>query len=195
MQRKTHKSFKSNIPRHRIAYISAKLPSLSETFVYNEIFTVRSLGIDVIPVSVFDTKSDGHSANLQVLANESLVVYSWMGILSALVEICTCPVASFRTVGLAFRDALLGADAKISWRLKNVPKAIASLGIARALRSKGVKHIHAHMANTPTTIAMYVANQLGIGFSFTGHANDILVHRALLSEKLNRSRFTVCISS
>jgi glycosyltransferase involved in cell wall biosynthesis len=50
------------------------------------------------------------------------------------------------------------------------------------------------MANTPTTIAMYAAKQLGIGFSFTGHANDLFVHRSLLNEKLQRASFVACIS-
>jgi glycosyltransferase involved in cell wall biosynthesis len=50
------------------------------------------------------------------------------------------------------------------------------------------------MANTPTTIAMYAAAQLGVPFSFTGHANDLFVHRSLLGQKLRRCKFVACIS-
>jgi glycosyltransferase involved in cell wall biosynthesis len=50
------------------------------------------------------------------------------------------------------------------------------------------------MAHVPTTITMYAARQLGITFSFTGHANDLFPERTLLTEKLKRARFTVCIS-
>jgi glycosyltransferase involved in cell wall biosynthesis len=50
------------------------------------------------------------------------------------------------------------------------------------------------MAHVPTTIAMYAAMQLGISFSFTGHANDIFPNRTLLKEKLERAAFANCIS-
>jgi glycosyltransferase involved in cell wall biosynthesis len=70
----------------------------------------------------------------------------------------------------------------------------AALALARRVRPLGVRHIHAHMAHVPATIAMYAARQLGIGFSFTGHANDIFPNRTLLAEKLRRARFAACIS-
>jgi glycosyltransferase involved in cell wall biosynthesis len=41
---------------------------------------------------------------------------------------------------------------------------------------------------------MYAAGQLGIPFSFTGHANDIFQRRALLAKKLRRAAFVACIS-
>jgi glycosyltransferase involved in cell wall biosynthesis len=50
------------------------------------------------------------------------------------------------------------------------------------------------MAHVPATIAMYAARQLGVPFSFTGHANDLFTQRSLLREKLLRSAFTACIS-
>jgi colanic acid/amylovoran biosynthesis glycosyltransferase len=41
---------------------------------------------------------------------------------------------------------------------------------------------------------MYAAMQLGIPFSFTGHANDLFQRRAILSRKLERAAFVACIS-
>ena len=41
---------------------------------------------------------------------------------------------------------------------------------------------------------MHAADLLGVGFSFTGHANDLFVHRIGLAGKVRRARFVVCIS-
>ena len=41
---------------------------------------------------------------------------------------------------------------------------------------------------------MYAAKQLGVPFSFTGHANDLFQRRALLLKKLRRADFVSCIS-
>jgi colanic acid/amylovoran biosynthesis glycosyltransferase len=41
---------------------------------------------------------------------------------------------------------------------------------------------------------MYAACQLGVPFSFTGHANDLFPQRTLLSQKLRRCGFAACIS-
>jgi glycosyltransferase involved in cell wall biosynthesis len=46
----------------------------------------------------------------------------------------------------------------------------------------------------PTTVTMYAALLTGAGYSFTGHANDLYVHGALLREKVARARFVACIS-
>jgi glycosyltransferase involved in cell wall biosynthesis len=73
-------------------------------------------------------------------------------------------------------------------------QAIAALALAKRMRGRKVRHIHAHMAHSPATIAMYTARQLGVRFSFTGHAADLFRDRAMLRCKLKRSDFTACIS-
>ena len=94
----------------------------------------------------------------------------------ALVQMATCPVEGWRQ------------RARLIWRF------IPSLCLARHWKQKNIGHIHAHWAHTATTVAMHTAKLLGIGFSFTGHANDLFVHRVALAGKLRRARFTVSIS-
>jgi len=147
-----------------------------------------------VSVSVFTPRIEGMGEDLRALASEALVVYSESTWRDAMTEIVQRPVRSLRTLGLAVRDALQSHDATPRSRAKLPAQALAALGLARRLRREGIGHIHAHMANTPTTIAMYAAAQLGIGFSFTGHANDLFVHRAFLPEKLRRALFVSCIS-
>jgi len=78
--------------------------------------------------------------------------------------------------------------ARIYWHF------VPAVCLAIYWRKKPIGHIHAHWAHTATTIAMHAAELLGIGFSFTGHANDLFVHRVALKAKLRRARFVVCIS-
>jgi len=180
--------------RSAIAYIGARLPTLSETFVSNELLAVRAAGLKVLPASVFPPRAEGMDRHLHALASEAIVVYSATGFRNAAAEFLVRPLRSLRTLGTAVRDGIVSRDATLRARSRLPVQVVAALGLARRLRSAGVGHIHAHMANTPTTIAMYAAAQLGVGFSFTGHANDLFVHRAFLPEKLRRAAFVACIS-
>lgn len=177
-----------------VLYLASRLPALSETFVYHELLAVRAKGFRVLSASVYPPKTDTSDPNLQELIKEGTLVYSVKGLVSAMTEIAHHPWRSLRTLSTAIRDAIWTVDANLKSRVLLVPQAIAALGLAGSMRKRNVYHIHAHMANTPTTIAMYGACQLKIGFSFTGHANDLFVHRSLLPEKLKRAKFVSCIS-
>ena len=77
-----------------------------------------------------------------------------------------------------------GESTSLATRQKLTGQAIAAVSLGRRLRSRGVRHIHCHFASAPTTIGMYAAIQLGIPFSFTGHANDLFQRRHLLPIKI-----------
>lgn len=181
-------------PSIRVAYLGATLPVLSETFVSNELLAVRSLGCEVTAASVFPPKGDLSDAALRQLALDAVVVYNRRTWLRAGMEMLTHPLRSLSTLTMALGDSLGSGAGSMHIRLRCAPQAFASLGLARSLRGYRIAHIHAHMANTPTTIAMYAAAQLGVPFSFTGHANDLFVHRSLLGQKLRRCKFVACIS-
>ena len=79
-------------------------------------------------------------------------------------------------------------------RVKGPAQALVGLSLARRLRGRDVRHIQCHFAHAATTIGMYTAAQLGVPFSFTGHANDLFQRRCLLRRKLQRARYVGCIS-
>ncbi len=55
-----------------------------------------------------------------------------------------------------------------------------------------VKHIHAHFAHSPTSVARYAAKIRGTGFSFSAHAKDIWTTPDFdLGAKLREARFAV----
>lgn len=79
-------------------------------------------------------------------------------------------------------------------RLTVLYQVLPALILAMRWKDRGIGHIHAHWAHTATSVAMHTAELLGVGFSFTGHANDLFVHRVGLAAKVRRARFIVCIS-
>lgn len=181
----------------RVLYLAPRLPARSETFVYNEIFRLRAQGARVLSGSVHAPQRDLEDSRLDALAAEAVPIYG-AGALRLLWDAgVECAGRLGRSVGTlrqALTDAAGAEDARGLRRLKIVWQALAALALARRLRPLQIGHIHAHFAHVPATIAMYAARQLGIGFSFTGHANDLFQQRTLLAEKLRRARFVACIS-
>ena len=188
-------------PGRSIAYLAAMLPAPSETFVYREIRELRRRGWRVVAASLNQPAPApglGAPDALADLREGQIVLYgpSVTGTLGrALREAVRHPIRSATTLATALLDAVVpGEPLEIEGRLKLVPQAIAALGLAEQLRSRAVSHIHCHFAHAPTTVGMYASRQLGIPFSFTGHANDLFQRRALLRRKLQRAKFVACIS-
>lgn len=180
----------------RLLYVGGTLPSRSETFVYREVLALRDLGIGVHVASVHPPERDLGDERVDALADEVIEIYGRGArrlLVDAVMEIAAHPVRASAVVGRGAMDAIFGAATpargpKVLWQ------CLAGLALARRARRLEVAHIHAHMAHVPTTIGMYAARQLGISFSFTGHAVDIFRERTLLKEKLRRASFAACIS-
>lgn len=181
-----------------ILFIAPWLPKLSETFVYRELFGLRDYGVSVLGASVHAPEQSWDEPRLQDLAREVVPVYGpgpLRLLLDAALETLGHPVSALRTGMIALGDAVRAGDISGIRRVKVLWQGLAGLALARRIRGRGgVGHIHAHMAHVATTIAMYTARQLGVGFSFTGHAADIFRDRSLLAEKLQRAVFVSCIS-
>jgi glycosyltransferase involved in cell wall biosynthesis/aminoglycoside phosphotransferase (APT) family kinase protein len=70
-----------------------------------------------------------------------------------------------------------------------------SVYLAERLEREGIRHVHAHYATHPATMAMIVARFApSITYSFTAHAHDIFVNRAMLAPKLARAAGVRAIS-
>ena len=90
--------------------------------------------------------------------------------------------------------AAFGPAEGLRERLTLLYQILPALVLAMRWRNRPIGHIHAHWAHTATSVAMHAAELLGVGFSFTGHANDLFVHKVALLAKVRRARFIVCIS-
>ncbi len=180
----------------KVMYVAAMLPKRSETFVYRELLGLRAAGWDVSALSVRPPERDLGSDTLDALAAGADVVYGGVSSMlgNALAEAARHPRSTLRTLGFAARLATGGDDLSGLRRAKLLWQAVGVLGAAEAARRKGVEHVHAHMAHVPASIAMLLALQLQVPFSFTGHAVDIFSQRTLLRTKLRRAAFCSCIS-
>lgn len=180
-----------------VLYLSPRFPVQSETFVYREVCALRAAGWSVRTAGLRPAEVSD-SPELVGLARETLAIYGAGPVRlvgHAAIELLLHPLRGLRTLWLATIDALApGEPLSASGRAKLLGQAIAGLALGRRLRDADLGHIHAHFAHAPTSVAMYAASQLGISFSFTGHANDLFQRRALLKRKLERAAFVACIS-
>ena len=58
-------------------------------------------------------------------------------------------------------------------------------------KSLGVDHLHAHFAGRTVDVAIFLSQFLNVGFSFTGHSNDVTGNYPLLQDKINLASFVV----
>lgn len=184
----------------RVALVAGVYPCRSETFVAAEVNALRQRGWIVNVVSLHRpegsllptsaTNGRGFTSDIP-----PLVVYERGWWRQAMLEMMCHPLRSLMTCGLAMMDVVWpGEKMSLAARVKLLAQAAAGLSLARRLRPNGVRAIHCHFAHAPTTVGMYAAKQLGLPFSFVGHANDLFQRRALLKRKLQRASFVSCIS-
>jgi colanic acid/amylovoran biosynthesis glycosyltransferase len=173
-----------------IAYVAARLPTLSETFVYREMMGLRGRGRRIVPVTVREPAGPFADPALNQLSQEALRVYAPATSAALLPASLAMPGQFARAMRDAATADLPGGKARAKFLLQ------AWMGLAAAwrLRGKGIGHVHAHLANTPASVALYLARGLGATFSFTGHANDLFVHREALGLKLREAAFVSSIS-
>jgi glycosyltransferase involved in cell wall biosynthesis len=174
--------------RPAIAYVGSPLPLRSQTFVYRELLGLRGRGWRVIPITV-GAPGTGDD-ELDRLAAEAVQVYAPPTFLMLVPALLLQPLQAVR----ALRDALIADLTGPMARLKFLFQAWMGLATAWRLRKQGIGHVHAHLANVPATVGLYIARGLGAGFSFTGHAADLFVYRGALAFKLAQADFVSSIS-
>jgi colanic acid/amylovoran biosynthesis glycosyltransferase len=177
--------------RPAVLYIASRLPELSETFVYRELFGLRMRGRRVLGASVRAPRSDVGDEPMAALAREVTVAYSARTVAALPLAFLSNPAAFARI----FVDAARADHGTLKSRVKHVVQATMGLGLGWRSRKQGITHVHAHMAHVPAMVGVYAARALGARFSFTGHAADLFVQRSALRFKLDRADFVSSISN
>lgn len=181
----------------RLLIIAPWLPKLSETFVYREVLGLRALGVEVLTASVHDPGDQWQEPALRQLAEQAIPVYGAKPLAllaAALTEALRRPRRTLSTLALALGDAWGARELRPLARLKILWQCLGGLALANRLRGREPDHLHAQFAHVATTIAMYAARQMDLGFSFSGHAADLFRDASLLEKKLKRADFVRCIS-
>lgn len=179
-----------------LAYFVGTFPTPSETFVYREVHELRSRGwrVNVVGLRRAPTPI---SDDLLALQTGTIVLYGqpMQFIARVMAELFYQPLRSLSTLCAALADAVFpGETLSLTNRIKILAQGLMGISAAHSLRSLKVNHVHCHFAHGPTSGGMYAAAQLGVPFSFAGHANDLFQRRSLLKRKLQRAAFVSCIS-
>lgn len=181
-----------------IAYLVGFYPAVSHTFIYREIDALRARGVEVRTVSLRRTPPE----ELLTEADRAEAARTWTVLPPSAGEVARSharalggdPRGYVRTLRLALRTGAGGIRATL-WQLFYFVEAVL---IHARLRQEGVRHVHAHFANSASWIAMLVAEldgPGGMGWSFTMHGPTEFddVTRYALAEKVRSASFVACI--
>lgn len=178
----------------RLGLVLKGFPRISETFISNEIRLLEERGFDIHIFSMRHPRENFTHASVRAI--RAGVTYLPENMATDL------PRLVWRTALLACTMPRRTAGAMRLWlsRFRLAPKKRtwckhflqACWLVQREARKRGITHMHAHFAHTPTTVAMYAAELLGVPFSFFAHAKDIYTQApAALALKAARARFVV----
>ncbi len=187
----------------KIAYLCSEYPAISHTFVLREVDALRRLGAEIATFSIRRTHSDHLLTHADRVAAEStfaILPPRWSRLLGAHLRLAvTAPLTYLATLALALRLAAPGLRGGL-WQFFYFVEAVV---LWSECRRRDIRHIHVHLANAGTDIAMLAAH-IGSAieparpwsWSFTIHGPDEFfdVRHFRLAEKLRHARFVVCIS-
>lgn len=180
----------------RIAYLAPELPSLSATFVSNEIFALEAKGLEILPYSVHKPSHPAHGDQMAALAERTTNLYD-RSLLKALGTglklLVSRPMKVLSTKKKVLSDAFQVGFFSLT-AVKLIYQFVRAADLAVMLISSRAQHLHVHFAHVPTQIGMYAADMAGIPFSFMVHANDIFERPLLIKEKVARAHRAVSIS-
>lgn len=176
-----------------MAVLLSRFPSVTETFILREVDELERQGqrVRLVPM-IHDTPPVIHQAALAWIDRALYTSYVSPRIAAANLR------ALFRKPGRylsLFARLVAGTLTKPGTLARTVAVFPKSVFLAEELAREGIRHIHAHFATHPATMALIVASLSDITFSITVHAHDIQVDRSLLRWKLRETRFVRSISA
>jgi glycosyltransferase involved in cell wall biosynthesis/SAM-dependent methyltransferase len=166
----------------RIGYVVNAFPTVSETFILNELRAMEAGGLPVVILALTRRRDDVCHAGLNEVS----------------APIIRPPAAGWRGAeetirahaALALRRP--GAYAAAIVRERRHPLLRLAGWLAGAALRHGVVHLHAHYAKEPLEVAERVRRLTGIPYSFAAHAKDLYTTPPdLLSRRLRQARFAV----
>jgi glycosyltransferase involved in cell wall biosynthesis len=180
-------------PRPVLGMVLKGYPRISETFISNEILLLERMGFAVRIFSMRrGRESFTHESVARIRAAVDYLPETFLRYSHRLI---------FHNLCLALRRPRRYADglalARRRYRRSRNPASLrhflqAGYLVNRCLPGRGVGHLHAHFAHSPTSVALYASALSGLPFSFTAHAKDIYTSDAgQLREKIALARFVV----
>src|SRR6056297_2561368 len=180
----------------RIAYLTGEYPRATDTFIQREVASLRARGLKVETCSMRRTGAEHHTGPEQRTEAAGTfhvleATLSWR-LVGAHLAAWRRPGAWLRALRLAWRTRPGGIKPTLYQFVYLAEAAV----LAQHLRTRGLTHLHNHIAKSSCTVAMLASEMSGIPYSFTLHGPDIFYepYRWRLDEKIARARFVACIS-
>lgn len=174
-----------------VGYVLKKFPVLSETFILNELLALEAQGV---PVHVFSLERPNDPRYHEDLP-KLMARISYLPDLSDPRRFASYGRKAAQTFGRRYYRtlgyALATGQPAMVWRF------LQSCYIANEAKRLKLRHLHAHFANRPTSVAQLASRIAGVPFSFTAHATDIFKvgrSRRAIARKIEDSAFVVAIS-
>jgi glycosyltransferase involved in cell wall biosynthesis len=215
--REAESSARGDASRAAVAYVLKAFPRLSETYIHSEIHRLERLGVPLRLFSIQAVEESERGPRHPVVDRiRSTPVY--------LPSVDTVSGVSLVRWLLDNAGPFLVPLARVARRWPGGTARAASAGLAQAFRARArwylpprktclkeflqavalcdhlrgapeVRHLHAHYAHSPTTVAWLASQITGLPFSFAAHAKDVysetLNPAGLLGRKLLGARFAV----
>jgi len=170
-----------------VAYVLKVFPRFSQTFVLSEILAHEEAGL---PLNIFSMRLSDDTRFHEALAHVQSPVthilkpngkaYDFVDELRATHEVMPA------TMDVVARNPWVAAG--------DMQQAMM---LARTVRERGIRHLHAHFGTIATTVSRLAAAMAGITYSFTAHAKDIF-HESVrpedFSSKLEDAAAIVTVS-
>ncbi|HEX6204003.1 MAG TPA: glycosyltransferase, partial [Thermoanaerobaculia bacterium] len=178
--------------RRPVAVLLSRFPLVTETFILREVGEMERQGQPVVLVPLIRERPAVVHREAEPWLGRALTT-PWLSpaIAAAVARAAVRRPLALAGTALRLVAGTLGSPAMLWRSLALVPKSVL---LAERLAADGVRHLHAHYATHPATVALVAARLARLDFSFTVHAHDLFVDRHLLAWKLREAAFVRVIS-
>ena len=180
----------------RVLYFAAEYPRATDTFIQREIAAVRAAGLEV-ESSAIRRPGDEHMVGEEQRSERDRTRYllppSVGGLIGAHARLLSrSPKRYLSSLKLAMETKRAGVRGGL---YQGFYFAEAGL-LAERLQAEGFDHLHSHLADVSTSVAMLASSLSGVPFSFTLHGPGVFFDANVwrLDAKIDRAAFVSCIS-
>ncbi len=172
----------------RVGYVVKRYPRYSETFIVTEILAQEAAGLQV-EIFALLPPIDTHFQDM--LAQVKAPVHYLLPEIPKASELWAgiCKTAALYPRVWEELSVAAGEEAR------DVHQAML---LSQNIAARGITHLHAHFASSPTTVAMLASRFTGVPYTFTAHAKDIFhesVQQRDLERKMSGAAAVVTVSN
>src|SRR4051812_46870726 len=175
-----------------IAVLMSRFPAITETFILREMIEMERQGqrVRLVPM-LKDSPAVVHDAARPWIPRALYTWYMSPAIAGANVRTILRKPGTYFSLLFRLIAGTLRSPGMFARTLLVFPKSVY---LAEQLQKENLRHIHAHYATHPSTMALIISKLSDLTFSFTVHAHDIQIDQSLLQWKMRETRFVRSIS-